>query len=126
MKPLAYFLIVSMGVSITTPVYAQDFDNRECNDKFIDDPAPRHRALENLETCEDKADSENIRRTLYFLGGLTVAAIIASFFDSDDEENGEVSFMELHTLLDEVVVPKVSYDPDTETTHFGWTIPLGE
>ena len=125
MKLLTYFLSIAMSVSFVAPVYAQDFDNEDCNERFINDPAGYHESIQNLKDCEDKADSKALRNILYVLGGLAAVGIVIYIISGTNDS--EVSLMEsARSLLDGKVIPKVSYDPDTETTHFGWTIPVGE
>ncbi|MCY4034238.1 MAG: hypothetical protein OXF29_01110 [Hyphomicrobiales bacterium] len=126
MKLFTYFLAIAMSTSLVTSAYAQDFDDKDCNDQFINNPAPTDRALEELEECEDKVDTENFQTTLYVLGGGLAVLLFYSFLRVANDDDSEASFMEMHSLLDKGIMPKVSYDPDTETTHFGWTIPLGE
>ena len=125
MKLLTYFLAIAMSVSLVAPVYAQDFDNEDCNERFINDPAGYHESIQNLKDCEDKADSKALKNTLYVLGGLAVVGVFIYIISSTN--NSEASLMEsARSLLNEKVIPKISYDADTETTHFGWTIPVGE
>lgn len=121
MNLLTYFLIIAMSVSLTASAYAQSFEHDHCNHEYIyNDDA----TLQTLKECEDKADAKELRNTLYVLGGIVVLGIAIYALTTD---YSEASLMEsAHSLLDEKMMPKVSYDADTKTTHFGWTIPLGE
>lgn len=126
MKLLTCFLAVAMSVSLVTPAYAQDFDEKDCNDQFINNPAPTDRALEILKECEDKAKTEDIRIAAYVVGGLMTLWLFSFFLRGANTDDSEASFMEMHSLLDKGMMPKLSYDADTETTRLGWIIPFGE